>query len=83
MYFGDETPEEDAFSILDAYVEAGGNFVDTAASSRQSECAYFGRLSICDFWCFSKGTLDQGRVSCAETTLFGRVKPTTGWLDFV
>jgi len=30
MYFGAETPEEDAFKILDAYVEAGGNFVDTS-----------------------------------------------------
>jgi aryl-alcohol dehydrogenase-like predicted oxidoreductase len=30
MYFGDETEEKDAFSILDAYVEAGGNLVDTA-----------------------------------------------------
>jgi len=30
MYFGSETPEADAFAILDAYVEAGGNLVDTA-----------------------------------------------------
>ncbi len=30
MYFGSETSEEDAFAILDAYVEAGGNLVDTA-----------------------------------------------------
>ena len=30
MYFGDETPEDEAFAILDAYLEAGGNFVDTA-----------------------------------------------------
>lgn len=30
MYFGSETPEEDAFAILDAYVEAGGNLIDTA-----------------------------------------------------
>ncbi len=30
MYFGDETPEEEAFAIIDAYVEAGGNLIDTA-----------------------------------------------------
>lgn len=30
MYFGAETPESDAFAILDAFVDAGGNFIDTA-----------------------------------------------------
>ena len=30
MYFGGETSEQDAFAIIDAYVEAGGNLVDTA-----------------------------------------------------
>jgi aryl-alcohol dehydrogenase (NADP+) len=30
MYFGSETPEENAFNILDTFVEAGGNLVDTA-----------------------------------------------------
>jgi aryl-alcohol dehydrogenase-like predicted oxidoreductase len=30
MYFGAETPESDAFKILDGFVEAGGNLVDTA-----------------------------------------------------
>jgi len=30
MYFGSETPEADAFAILDAFIEAGGNLVDTA-----------------------------------------------------
>jgi aryl-alcohol dehydrogenase-like predicted oxidoreductase len=30
MYFGDETPEDEAFSILDAFMEAGGNLIDTA-----------------------------------------------------
>ncbi|MBR7896948.1 aldo/keto reductase [Burkholderia multivorans] len=30
MYFGDETPEADAFAILDAFVEAGGNLIDTS-----------------------------------------------------
>jgi len=30
MYFGDETPEDEAFAILDAFVEAGGTFIDTA-----------------------------------------------------
>jgi len=30
MYFGSETPEEDAFKILDTFMEAGGNLVDTA-----------------------------------------------------
>lgn len=30
MYFGSETAETEAFEILDAYVEAGGNLIDTA-----------------------------------------------------
>lgn len=30
MTFGQETPEEEAHAILDRYVEAGGNFIDTA-----------------------------------------------------
>jgi aryl-alcohol dehydrogenase (NADP+) len=30
MYFGDETSQEDAFAIMDGYVEAGGNLIDTA-----------------------------------------------------
>lgn len=30
MYFGSETSEEDAFAIMDAYVEAGGNLIDTS-----------------------------------------------------
>jgi len=30
MYFGDETPEEEAFKILDAFIEAGGMLIDTA-----------------------------------------------------
>jgi aryl-alcohol dehydrogenase-like predicted oxidoreductase len=30
MYFGDETPQEEAFEILDAFLEAGGNLIDTA-----------------------------------------------------
>jgi aryl-alcohol dehydrogenase-like predicted oxidoreductase len=30
MYFGAETSESDAFNILDGFVEAGGNLVDTA-----------------------------------------------------
>jgi len=30
MYFGSETSEEDAFAILDTFIEAGGNLIDTA-----------------------------------------------------
>ena len=30
MYFGSETSEEEAFALLDAFMEAGGNLVDTA-----------------------------------------------------
>lgn len=30
MYFGGETPEDDAFAILDTFIEAGGNLVDTS-----------------------------------------------------
>jgi aryl-alcohol dehydrogenase-like predicted oxidoreductase len=30
MYFVSETPEADAFAILDTFIEAGGNLVDTA-----------------------------------------------------
>lgn len=30
MYFGSETSEEEAFALLDAFMEAGGNLIDTA-----------------------------------------------------
>ncbi|WP_421423253.1 MULTISPECIES: aldo/keto reductase [Agrobacterium] len=30
MTFGDETPEDEAFTIMDGYLEAGGNLIDTA-----------------------------------------------------
>ena len=30
MGFGTETPENDAFTILDRFIDAGGNFIDTA-----------------------------------------------------
>lgn len=30
MYFGDETAEDEAFAILDGFVEAGGTLIDTA-----------------------------------------------------
>ena len=30
MYFGDETSREEAFAILDVFLEAGGNLIDTA-----------------------------------------------------
>jgi aryl-alcohol dehydrogenase-like predicted oxidoreductase len=30
MYFASETPEEDAFAIMDGFVEADGNLIDTA-----------------------------------------------------
>jgi aryl-alcohol dehydrogenase (NADP+) len=30
MYFGDETPEQEALSIIDAFVEGGGSLIDTA-----------------------------------------------------
>jgi aryl-alcohol dehydrogenase-like predicted oxidoreductase len=30
MYFGSETPEADAFAILDTFIEAGGDRIDTA-----------------------------------------------------
>jgi len=30
MGFGTETPEDEAFAILDAFLEAGGNMIDTA-----------------------------------------------------
>jgi aryl-alcohol dehydrogenase (NADP+) len=30
MYFGSETTEQDAFAIMDGFIEADGNFIDTA-----------------------------------------------------
>ena len=30
MNFGTSTSKEDAFAVLDAYVAAGGNFIDTS-----------------------------------------------------
>jgi aryl-alcohol dehydrogenase (NADP+) len=46
MYFGSETPEQDAFAIVDTFVEAGGNLIDTAdvyvgGVSEQISCVDF------------------------------------------
>ena len=30
MGFGTETPEEESFAILDAFLDAGGNMIDTS-----------------------------------------------------
>jgi aryl-alcohol dehydrogenase (NADP+) len=30
MYFGSETSEEEAIALIDAFIEAGGNLIDTA-----------------------------------------------------
>lgn len=30
MYFGEETSQEDAFDIIDAFLDAGGNLIDTS-----------------------------------------------------
>src|SRR3954452_8959484 len=30
MGFGTETPEDEAFAVIDAYIEAGGNMLDTS-----------------------------------------------------
>ncbi|WP_423822931.1 aldo/keto reductase [Salinisphaera sp. SPP-AMP-43] len=30
MYFGNETPEKEAFAIMDRFIEAGGNLIDTS-----------------------------------------------------
>lgn len=37
MMFGDETDEKEAPRILDAYLPAGGNFIDTADVYAQGE----------------------------------------------
>lgn len=37
MYFGDETPQDEAFAILDAFTEAGGTHIDTADVYAQSK----------------------------------------------
>ncbi|MDQ3766647.1 MAG: aldo/keto reductase [Actinomycetota bacterium] len=41
MTFGKETAEEDAHAILDRYVEAGGNFIDTADVYQTGEAEEF------------------------------------------
>jgi len=41
MYFGDKTPEQEAFRILDAFIEAGGNLIGQPripAPDRASRC---------------------------------------------
>ena len=66
MYFGSETSEEDAFAILDTFVEAGGNLVDTAD-------VYVGGLSeqIIGRWFAARPRDVTDRVVLASKGRFG------------
>ncbi len=54
MTFGAETPESDAFAILDAYVAAGGNFIDLADVYAAGESE-----RIVGRWLADRGLRDQ------------------------
>jgi aryl-alcohol dehydrogenase (NADP+) len=66
MYFGSETPEKDAFAILDTFIEAGGNLVDTAD-------VYVGGPSeqIIGRWFAARPRDVTGRVVLASKGRFG------------
>jgi len=66
MYFGSETPEADAFAILDAFIEAGGNLIDTAD-------VYVGGVSeqIIGRWFAARPSDVTGRVILASKGRFG------------
>ncbi|MDC8446814.1 MAG: aldo/keto reductase [Nitrospira sp.] len=61
MYFGDETAENDAFAILDAFIEAGGNLVDTSN-------VYVGGVAAPIFGARNLRQLDEN-LAAAELTL--------------
>lgn len=66
MYFGDLTTEKEAFAILDAYVEAGGNLIDTAN-------VYAGGTAehIVGRWYSDRPSDIAGRVVLATKARFG------------
>src|SRR5215217_985249 len=66
MGFGTETPEADAFAIIDAYVEAGGNMLDTAD-------VYGGGASeeLLGRWRASRSTNVTDKVLIASKARFG------------
>ncbi|WP_455929554.1 aldo/keto reductase [Pseudomonas fluorescens] len=66
MYFGDQTTEKDAFAILDAYVEAGGNLIDTAN-------VYAGGVAeqVVGRWIANRPEEVTGRVVLATKARFG------------
>lgn len=65
MYFGDETPETEAFEILDAFVEAGGNLIDTA-----DVYANHGAERIVGQWLSARGNEVRSRVVLASKGRF-------------
>src|ERR1700735_1198561 len=73
MYFGSETPEEDAFAILDTFAEAGSNLIDTAD-------VYVGGLSeqIIGRWFAARPRDVTDRVVLASKGRFGASKDVNG-----
>ncbi len=66
MYFGSETPEVEAFAIMDAFVEAGGNLIDTSNVYVGGEAeATMGR------WFASRPADMTGKVVLATKGRFG------------
>ncbi|MGE0284584.1 MAG: aldo/keto reductase [Rhizobiaceae bacterium] len=66
MYFGDETAENDAFAILDAFLDAGGNLVDTSD-------VYVGTVAeqIVGRWLAARSRETTDRVILATKGRFG------------
>ncbi len=69
MYFGSETPEEDSCAILDTFVDAGGNLIDTAD-------VYVGGVSeqIIGRWFAARPRDVTDRVVLASKGRFGGVR---------
>jgi aryl-alcohol dehydrogenase-like predicted oxidoreductase len=69
MYFGSETPEAAAFAILDTFIEAGGNLIDTAN-------VYVGGVSeeIIGRWFAARPRDVTDRVVLATKGRFGAAK---------
>ena len=61
-YFGVRIPEERAFSLMDRYLELGGNVIDTARIYGRAEArdaSYSNSEPIVGRWLKSRGTRDR------------------------
>ena len=59
MNFGTTTPEKDAFEILDAFVAAGGNFIDTSNNYAHWQGTGDESETVLGRWLASRGNRDK------------------------